>query len=153
MLWDNSFDMNVKSREEFIRLITLMNEDIQLKNITRKDDEKQELLDLKYLLRRYGAISSRDAIKLFREIHDCKNCLYYEKPRRCQATKSCPLQKGEIPDWLPEKYRCPKDSEGNCPYGNEVGTCFRFCWNEILADNKTAKEKSGDRRETGCNEK
>jgi len=133
MLWDNSFDVDVGSREELIRLVTLMNEEIENINAIRKDGEKQELLNLKYLLNRYDAITSKDRIKMFREKHGCKDCLYYQKPERCRATKSCPLDKGSIHSRQPEKYRCPKDSKGDCPYGNEVGTCFGHCWENILA--------------------
>lgn len=35
---------------------------------------------------------------------------------------------------------CPKDDVGNCPYGNESGTCFGYCWKEILRDFYKAKE-------------
>jgi len=66
MLWDNSFDVDVGSREELIRLVTLMNEEIENINAIRKDGEKQELLNLKYLLNRYDAITSKDRIKMFR---------------------------------------------------------------------------------------
>ena len=35
-----------------------------------------------------------------------------------------------------EKIKCPKDKEGNCPYGNEVGTCFGFCMQKIVNEFK-----------------
>ncbi len=49
--------------------------------------------------------------------------------------------------------KCPKDTIGNCPYGNDVGTCFGFCWQEILKEfrakrgnhyEKEAEEESND---------
>ena len=38
-----------------------------------------------------------------------------------------------------EKTRCPKDKEGNCPYGNEVGICFGFCMQKSVKEFKEGR--------------
>ncbi|MFV0466462.1 MAG: hypothetical protein ACK5ML_10355 [Lachnospiraceae bacterium] len=137
-MWDNSFDMKVESKKDLIKLVKRMNEDIEFKNITRPDNDKLELLDLDYILKRYKTIKYNDDLKTFREEHDCKYCLYYEKPRRCKAKKKCPLDSEEDFEEkkIVQKIKCPKDKEGNCPYGNEVGTCFGFCMQKIVNEFK-----------------
>ena len=81
-------------------------------------------------------------VKLFREIHNCKHCYFFEKPRRCPAMNICPLAEMKMPETVRVKkfLPCPKDDEGNCPYGNEAGTCFGYCWKDILRDFYKAKE-------------
>ena len=80
--------------------------------------------------------NQKNAINLFREAYNCKHCLYFEKPRLCLAMNSCPLDEKRIPGAVRVKnfQMCPKDEVGNCPYGNDAGTCFGFCWKEILKD-------------------
>ena len=137
-MWDNSFDMKVESKQDLIKLVKRMNEDIEFKNITRPDNDKLEVLDLDYILKRYRTIKYNDDLKAFRKNHDCHYCLYFEKPRRCEAKKKCPLDSGNEFDEkeIVEKIKCPKDKEGNCPYGNEVGTCFGFCMQKIVNEFK-----------------
>ena len=36
---------------------------------------------------------------------------------------------------------CYRDEGGNCPYSNEVGTCFGFCMKEILKEQRERKQK------------
>lgn len=84
--------------------------------------------------------------KVFREIHNCKHCFFFEKPRRCPAMNVCPLEEISMPVAVEEKleFSCPKDDIGNCPYGNAAGTCFGYCWKEILkefAENRKSKEE------------
>ena len=37
---------------------------------------------------------------------------------------------------------CHKDEIGNCPYGNDVGTCFGFCMRAILQEQRERKRKN-----------
>lgn len=141
-MWDSSFDLNVNSEQELIALVQAINDDIEFQNLTRKEEEKQKILDIKYLLKRYRTIKHRDMIKEFRLQHDCAHCLYYEKPRRCKATDRCFLDENQYPDLeIRIKENCSKDKDGNCPYGNEVGTCFGYCWREILDEFKEKKKQ------------
>jgi len=148
-VWDSSFDLNVKSEQDLIDLVQKINDDIEFQNLINKDGEKKELLDVKYLLKRYRTIKRRDSVKEFRLKHDCANCLYYEKPRRCEARDYCFLDEDDMVE--PEvsvKVKCHKDKEGNCPYGNEVGTCFGFCLRKILEEHQDKKKK----QEELCND-
>ena len=66
----------------------------------------------------------------FREKHECIKCLRYQWPRTCFETRKCPFDDGaKTKEILVVKQpTCPKDLKGNCPYGNEVGTCFGHCY-------------------------
>lgn len=141
-MWDSSFDLNVSNEQELIELVQAINADIEFQNLKRADEEKQELLDIKYLLKRYRTIKHRDSIKEFRIKHDCAHCYYFEKPRRCKAMDKCFLDEDEVQEQEVEvQPRCSRDKEGNCPYGNEVGTCFGYCWREILDEFKKKKKQ------------
>lgn len=52
-----------------------------------------------------------------------------------------------------ERSRCSRDKAGNCPYGNEVGTCFGFCWREILHEfDERKRYRDGKEQEEQGNE-
>lgn len=139
---DSSYNLNVNTEQELIDLVQAINADIEFQNLTRADGEKQELLDIKYLLKRFRTIKNRDSIKEFRIKHDCAHCYYFEKPRRCKGMDKCFLDEDEVPEpEIEERPRCSRDKEGNCPYGNEVGTCFGYCWKEILNEFKEKKRQ------------
>lgn len=134
----------IKNKEQFMELVKQLNLDIAFRNTTSSRIEKEPLLDLEYLLKRYHKIMAREEKKELRKIHDCEYCLYYEKPKRCYTTKECPLERGERSK-KKEDIRlstCPRDKEGNCPYGNDVGTCFGFCFQEMLIEYH-ANKKAG----------
>lgn len=131
-------NVKIDKEEQLIELVKQLNCEIEFSNITKSKAEKEPLLDLEYLLKRYRKIKFQDDKKAFRNLYDCEYCLYYEKSRRCHATqaKGCPL---ELENRMQEKEImkrpiCPRNQEGNCPYGNEVGTCFGLCWKEILLE-------------------
>lgn len=126
--------VEVGSVEEFEVLIDQLNTDIEFSNYFSRDKEKEELLDKRELVKRYKQIVKRDKAKEFKEKYECHYCFYYAKPRRCFATEVCPLEKGiQIKEKSRNKKpRCPKDKIGNCSLGNEVGTCFFFCYKDIL---------------------
>lgn len=90
----------------------------------------------------YENKESKKDIKMFREKHDCKHCFLFEKPRRCLAMNTCLLDElyKHKTVRIKEMKTCPKDEGKNCPYGNEAGTCFGYCWKEILRDFYKAKE-------------
>lgn len=148
-------DVKIDGREKFIEFIKQLNADIESGNIAKAKEEKESLLNLEYLLRQYRKIKSKEDKKVFREFYDCEYCLYYQKPRRCYAAKDCPLEVGkEIKKKEVVKLpTCPKDKEGNCPYGNEVGTCFGFCLKEILAEFYNKKRDQAFVTETDKNYK
>lgn len=141
----NLDEITVNSEKEFLELIDQINTDIEFDNYFKKDKPAEELLDKKYLIGRYRALVAKEQRKSFREEHDCKYCLYYEN-KSCKANKVCPIEEQENRR-EPEKIRCPKDKEGNCPYGNDVGTCFGFCWKKILEEHYEAKKKAARKRE------
>lgn len=128
-------DISVKNEEEFLQLIRQLNTDTDISDYFQMDKLAEGLLDEKSLLGRYKTLTYREQRKEFREVHDCLFCLYYEN-KSCKAKKKCPMVVQEEKEKLKEveKIRCPKDKEGNCPYGNESGTCFGFCWKNILKD-------------------
>lgn len=139
-MWDSSYDLNVSSEQELIDLVEAINTDIEFQNLIRKNEEMQELLDIKYLLRRFRSIKHRDKIKEFRIKHDCAHCYYYEKPRRCKGMDKCYLEDDEAQEpEMGENHHCSRDKEGDCPYANEAGTCFGYCWKEILNEFKKKK--------------
>ena len=145
--------ISVNSEEEFLQLIREINTDIEFKNYFQKDKPAEELLDEKYLLSRYKVLAFREARKEFREEHDCQYCMYFEN-KSCKANKKCPLDEQEEQEKhkKPEKPKCPKDKEGNCPYGNESGTCFGFCWKDILKEYEEKRRKARQHKEEEHNE-
>ncbi|MFV0342814.1 MAG: hypothetical protein ACK5JH_07950 [Anaerocolumna sp.] len=131
-------EINVKNEQELTALVKQINAEIEFANITRAATEKEKTLNLDYLLKRYRTIKGREDTKNFREEHDCEYCLYYERPRKCFEKTRCPLDSGidfEEKE-IDQKIKCPKDKEGNCPYGNEVDTCFGFCMQKIVNEFK-----------------
>ncbi len=105
----------------------------------------------------YETTKYRNSLKQYRREHDCKYCKYYEKPRKCNGEFHCLIEEEQIleqkrrQEKRPDKQRkCPKDTEGNCPYGNDVGTCFGFCWQEIL---KEFRAKRGNHYEKEAEDK
>ncbi len=134
---DNIFDL--------ISYVTELNMEIRKRNEECPDGEQEKELNLSYILKRYEKIKKQEEIQQFRELHECRYCLYFDKPRRCMAIDTCPIE-GEFPNLKkPEKpkLRCPKyNHEKSCPYGNDVGTCFGFCAKEAMEEIKKAKSAS-----------
>lgn len=140
-------DVKIYSEEKFMELVNQLNADIAFNNSTKPKKRKEPLLDMEYLLKRYRSIKGREVRKAFKELYDCEYCFYFEKPRKCYASERCPLEMGK---GLKKKETvrlptCPKDKEGNCPYGNDVGTCFGFCLQEILSEFHKNKNEAGTR--------
>ena len=79
------------------------------------------------------------SIKEFRKRNGCNSCLYSQNMKRCFMTLICPLMVKK--EKVQIKRTCPLDATGTCPYQNDAGTCFAFCWKEILKDYKEAKER------------
>jgi hypothetical protein len=133
----------IQSKEELIKYVEQCNNEIEFDNYLKPVDQRDPLLDMDYILKRYGQISYRERAQNFREKHDCKYCLYYEKPRQCFETKKCPLDldgsyaKTKVA-FVPT---CSRDLEGKCPYGNEVGTCFGCCYRDVLKGYRENKKK------------
>ena len=143
---ENDFiNINVTNEKELIALVDHINTDIEFANNTRTVVDKEKTLDLNYILKKYRAIKDKDDIKSFREKHDCRYCLYYERPRKCFERMHCPLANGEHfdKDEVIVKPKCSKDEEGNCPYGNENGTCFGFCLQEIVKNFNKEERNNG----------
>lgn len=147
-MWDSTIDLTVKSRKDLIRLIKIINTDIEFKNISRSPEDKEPIIDLDKILKRYDGFKSKEQLVKFRDEYDCKHCILFKKPRQCNANGSCPLEdnprearKSKFQDVQAGKPRCKKDTIGNCPYGNASGTCFNYCMQEIL---KESKNKGSD---------
>lgn len=146
--------ITINSEEDFLKLIEQINTDIEFDNYFKKDKPAEKLLDKKYLITRYRALAAKEKRKSFREEHDCKYCLYYEN-KSCKADRVCPIEVQEKAEnnRKPEKAKCSKDKEGNCPYGNDVGTCFGFCWRKILDEHYETKNKAKKEMEEQKNDK
>ena len=81
--------------------------------------------------------------KEFQKKHNCKSCLYYSKMRKCIVEQMCPL---EIDTDSIKRKTCPVDKEGNCPYPNEIGTCFGFCLKRLIME-KEERNQTDEQRE------
>lgn len=133
---DNMFDL--------ITYVTELNADIRKRNKKLPADKHEKELNLSYILKRYEKLRRKEEIDQFREEHECKYCLYFEKPRRCMAVDRCPMDEETVLKKTEEKVgiKCPKYSgDKRCPYSNEAGTCFGFCTRDILEEFKNRNEK------------
>ncbi|MBP3234956.1 MAG: hypothetical protein J6M65_11115 [Eubacterium sp.] len=139
---DNIFDL--------ITYVTELNNEIRQRNLENPDGKQEKELNLSYILKRYEKIKKKEEIKQFRELHECKYCLYFDKPRRCMAIDSCPIE-GEFETSKKEEkpvLKCPKyDQDKTCPYANETGTCFGYCVKEVMKEikkNRSSSQKDGE---------
>ena len=119
--------------------------DAGMRNEHGKDNSetvRKERLE-QFLLPLFDKIKYRMEKETPRKKRKCLNCLYYEKQQQCFATKHCSLEDDAEPKKQVQvlRQRCPKDKIGNCPYGNESGTCFGFCWQEILSEHRERKRR------------
>lgn len=150
-------NVKIDREEKLIELVNQMNKEIAFHNRTKSKEEKKPLLDSGYILKRYRRIKFREDVKVFRTLHDCEYCHYFQKPRRCRAANRCPLEEGKDvqKNEMVNQKICPKDKEGKCPYSNDVETCFGFCWKEILSEfHKNKKREAGiwkEEKDTGQN--
>lgn len=87
-------------------------------------------------------------LRQYRKEHDCSYCLYY-RTEKCDANMKCYLEEtdkfeySELQDMRIAK-GCLSEDGIECPYGNEVGTCFGFCMTKILEEmrkNETKQEE------------
>ena len=127
---------------QFKELVNKLNREIEEANALVSEEERRELFNEEYLLRRYLEISSRVRREVFVDKYNCKQCLYYEKIHECMKTEHCLLENYERlrSRWKWQK-NCSKDKDGTCPYGNEVGTCFGFCMRDILSEMQERKRR------------
>ena len=135
---DNVFDL--------IMYVSELNADIRKRNEHFPKEKHEKELNLSYILKRYERIKKKEEIAEFRALHECKYCLYFEKPRRCMAIDTCPIE-GDFPgSKQPDEkpvLKCPKyNQDVPCPYGNESGTCFGFCTKKVLEELKKSRTAS-----------
>jgi hypothetical protein len=124
------------NEKELIQYVQKLNNEIEVKNKTRPPLEQEELYDINMVLKGFYQIQRKDEIKAFREIHECKFCLYFDKPRKCKAKDSCPLEKGvEIEKPIKAK-KCIRDEAGNCPYGRAIEVCIGYCINDMVKEHR-----------------
>lgn len=102
----------------------------------------QEPIDEEEMVRLYRKMVRRQKINEFRAAYDCKHCYYYQQ-KMCKAMDICFMESESYsrPGRDTESLRCSKDAEGDCPYGNEVGTCFGFCMRDILSEMQERKRR------------
>lgn len=136
----------IQSKEELIKYVEQCNNEIEFDDYLKPVNQRDPLLDLDYILKRYGQMSYLEREQNFREKYDCKYCLYYEKPRQCFETKKCPLDSDRSFSKIKVEFvpTCSKDLEGVCPYKNEVGTCFGPCLREIVKEYRTRKKNESE---------
>ncbi len=121
------------SQFEVQEYITTINNEIQNLNTKRCSRTKIELLNRESSIRLYWKKHRRMEIATFRKKYGCLDCWLFEKPRECRGMDICPIESDMIE--TPKKIKkptCHLDKIGNCPYGNEVGTCFNYCYKDIL---------------------
>ena len=82
---------------------------------------------MRFIGRNKTKLDKRDMID-FAKKNGCKVCLYEQERMKCYIAKICPVMDEKM-----NRGKCYKDKEGNCPYGNEVGTCFGYCWKDLLS--------------------
>ena len=129
-------NVNINSEEDLIEFVNNLNIGIELANITRSKEEQQHTLNLNYLLEKYRKIKSKEGAKDFRVQHDCKCCLYYERPRSCFETEKCPLDKDKKFKLILNPKKCIRDKDGNCPYGRVIETCIGYCMKDIVEEHR-----------------
>lgn len=139
---DNSVTgVNLRSEAQFQAYVHDLNVRICLENLSRRADRKQKLLNEAYLLKRYRQIMRKEREREFPEEHNCNDCLYHKAPYQCRAKEKCPIELWRLAhirriEKQQRKQTCPLDQEGDCPYGNEVGTCFGFCLKKIMEERR-----------------
>ncbi len=74
----------------------------------------------------------------FKEQHGCVQCLYKQSIANCFKLKKCFINTEKARAFIS---MCPKDDTGDCPYGNDAGTCFGFCMREIVQEHRERKRK------------
>ncbi len=111
-----------------------------------------EPIDEEEMVRLYRKMMRRLKINEFRATYDCRHCYYFQQ-RLCKATEHCLMEDMALAeDEKDDTARCLGDTEGDCPYGNEVGTCFGFCMRDILAEMRERKrqhEKDKEQEKSG----
>ncbi len=120
------------NEKELIQYVKNLNVEIEFRNIGKPPQEREEFYDIKKVLQGFHKIQQKEEKKEFRDKHDCKYCLYFENPRRCEAIGSCPLIDGEKFEELSKPYKCSLDVDGSCPYGRTLEVCIGFCLNNIV---------------------
>lgn len=88
----------------------------------------------------HSNVVAKSEKRKFRETHDCYHCRYHNL-KKCPAVKVCPLDMLGKAAFKRSEPKCPRDETNDCPYGNSAGTCFGYCWREILQDFKRARER------------
>jgi len=125
------------NEKELTQYVKQLNTDIELRNMGKPPQEREELYNIKKVLKGYHRIKWNDDVKEFRKQHDCNYCFYYTKPRRCKAIKSCPLEMGEGFNYEEKDIKkCPKDAEGNCQYGRGVEKCVGYCIKDMVKEHR-----------------
>lgn len=122
-------------------------EEINIKNekelrVYLRTHKFQEPVDEEEMIRLYRKMVRRQKINEFRAAYDCKHCYYFQQ-KMCKAMDYCFMESESYSKSSrdTESLRCPKDAEGDCPYGNEVGTCFGFCMHDILSEMQERKRR------------
>lgn len=79
-------------------------------------------------------------LREFRNAHECKCCMYYQT-NKCKADMQCYLEETKRNEHsalqaMRIKKGCLSKDGKECPYGNDIGTCFGFCLIKILEEMK-----------------
>lgn len=88
-----------------------------------------------------GGRATMSEVRRCRKLHSCRHCRIYKNPKRYMGEKICLLDVLGIITNGNRLQRCPKDSTGDCPYGNDAGMCFGFCMRDILKEFRERKRK------------
>ena len=79
-------------------------------------------------------------LQQYRDKHDCTYCMYY-KTDKCDSNFRCYLEETERNEHsslqaMRIRKGCLTETGKECPYGNDVGTCFGVCMRKILDELK-----------------
>ena len=148
-------NVNIKNEKELIAYARRKNRRIRTYNKKHPNELSMEELDIMLLRRLYRerlVSGEKNRMKAFMKMYECRDCAEIELIEECFKNQKCKY--AEVNDVQKfQKPRCPNDETGNCPYGNESGTCFGICYREILQEfterrrNRNGKEQEVQRIE------
>ena len=142
-------NVSIKSEKELVAYARRKNRRIRTYNKKHPNDSQMEELDITLLRRLYRervVSDERNRKRAFMKKYDCRDCLEIELIEECFKNQKCKY--AEVNDvQKAKKPRCPHDETGNCPYGNESGTCFGFCYREILQEFTERRRNQNDKEQ------
>lgn len=142
-------DAVINSEHELVVYAKRKNREIRSFKKSHPDNPLQPEIDIEYLRRLYRErkhYEERLRMKQFFVEYGCWDCTEKERVDRCFKKQKCKYAEVQDDNRI-KKARCPRDETGTCPYGNEVGTCFGFCYREILKGLNEGRRNQGGKEQ------